>query len=226
MYSKTDIPKDYRERIIKIVSDKYSIGNCFFEESDEFYSRTTPSMYFDVMYRKLDWVYHEMEIVWRRHQARLGYTTCFLNNIRNSKILFDRTDEFQRILEELQEPYPEELARNIVIKNYPMLRYGCAMPYFEQVKLAIKRQDIVSQNHRIAALLASYFDILFAVNRQTHPGEKNLVQYALKLCKKLPRDFQSDINGVVQLIGKEGLICALEKLLNELDELLKSENYI
>jgi hypothetical protein len=36
--------------------------------------------------------------------------------------------------------------------------------YLEQIKAAIVRQDPVSLNHRIAAWLSSYFDILFATN--------------------------------------------------------------
>jgi hypothetical protein len=47
----------------------------------------------------------------------------------------------------------------------------------------------VSLNHRATALLASYFDVLFALNRQPHPGEKRLVRFAELLCTKRPTEF-------------------------------------
>lgn len=226
IYSNDSIPVSYRENIIRRISNRYNVGNTFFEDSDEFFIEKPKEMYFDLMYRRLDWVYHEIENVWRKNRAKLGYTTCFLNNIKNSKILFDRSEEFQRILDELNEPYPTSLAESIVAKNYPMLRKGCAMPYFKQIEIAVKRNDLVSQNHRTAALLASYFDIIFAINKQTHPGEKKLVPYAKKLCKKLPDDFDNDIRNVIQSIGTEGITVSLSKLLDGLDKLLVQEKYI
>ena len=43
--------------------------------------------------------------------------------------------------------------------------------YLKQINAAIFRQDPVSFNHRVAAWLSSYFDILFAINGQFHPGK-------------------------------------------------------
>jgi len=53
--------------------------------------------------------------------------------------------------------------------------------YLRQINAAIVRQDPVSVNHRVAAWLSSYFDILFAMNGQFHPGEKRPLIYAEEL---------------------------------------------
>jgi hypothetical protein len=53
----------------------------------------------------------------------------------------------------------------------------------------------VSVNHRMTAFLASYFDILFALNRLPHPGEKRLVSYVEEKCAVKPEDFARKIEG-------------------------------
>ena len=220
VYSSEKIPLEFRENLIKKFSDKYRVGNTFFEDGDEFSVTKPKSMYIDIMYRNLDWAYKEMDWVWSKCNARLGYTTAFIHNLKTSKILYDRNYEFERIIEELKEPYPEQLKQNIIDKNYPMLRSLEGAPFYKQIELAVKRDDLVSQNHRTAALLASYFDILFAYNLQTHPGEKKLIQYAKKYCKKLPKDFEDDVATVVKSVGSPQILPALTKLLDELDVLL------
>ena len=52
---------------------------------------------------------------------------------------------------------------------------------YYQVEKAITRNDLLSINHRTSAYFEIYFDILFALNRRTHPGEKRMLETALKL---------------------------------------------
>ena len=68
--------------------------------------------------------------------------------------------------------------------------------YYDQIESAVARKDYVSINHRTAAFLASYFDTLFAVNRVMNPGEKRLVEFAKKNCKRLPENFERDVNNL------------------------------
>lgn len=225
VYSESPISLEIRENIIRDFTEKYTVGNTFFEDGDEFFIEN-PKMYVDIMYRRLDWATAEIDWVWRKHNAKLGYSTCFLHNLRTSKILFDRDGDFQKIVDELNQPFPLNLKKNIVAKNYPMLRKLCGAPYFEQVQLAVKRNDLVSQNHRTSALLASYFDIIFALNEQTHPGEKKLVAYCQTLCKDLPEGFKYDVENVVKSVGSDNILTALTKMLDELDVLLQEHNLI
>lgn len=69
-----------------------------------------------------------------------------------------------------------------------------AMPAYKiQIEKAVMRKDVVSINHRVTEFLASYFDLLFAVNEKTHPGEKRLMELCKKYCSVLPDHFEENI---------------------------------
>ncbi len=96
--------------------------------------------------------------------------------------------------------------------------------YLRQVAKAAKRGDLVSVNHRVAALLASYFDILFALNRKPHPGEKRLVVLAQRDCPIRPPSMETDIANLLAASGTDlatittradKLIAGLEALLDQ-----------
>ena len=97
-------------------------------------------------------------------------------------------------------PYPKQLKENIIKRQLKLI--DSSMPeYPKQIKKAILRKDFVSINHRITEFLASYFDIIFALNELTHPGEKRLVEISLKKCKKLPKNFSQNIENLLKNIA-------------------------
>ncbi len=225
VYSNTPVPRPQREQAIRQLSDEYTVGNSFFEEGDEFFfPEDGRRMAVDIMYRDFGWTDNEVQSVWIRHEARLGYTTCFMHNIGTSQILFDKDGRFTAVQQTVLGPYPEQLRTNIIEKNHIMLRGDLEAPYLTQIELAVARHDLVSMNHRTAAMLASYFDIIFAFNRQLHPGEKKLMAYAQLLCPSLPRDFETDVHAVLSNTASEAhLVDAVTTLLDHLDELLATE---
>ncbi|MCD4685725.1 MAG: DUF4037 domain-containing protein, partial [Anaerolineae bacterium] len=139
----------------------------------------------DLIYWSPDWIEAQIERVIVQHHAQAGYSTAFWYTILRSTPLFDRAGWFAALQARAQQPYPDPLRKNVLCINYPLLRQS-GSSYHHQIELAILRQDRVSVNHRVAALLASYFDIIFAVNRQPQPGEKRLIALAAQCCTTLP----------------------------------------
>ncbi|MES1025750.1 hypothetical protein ABN584_22920 [Gloeocapsa sp. BRSZ] len=85
----------------------------------------------------------------------------------------------------------------------------------------------MSIDHRVAALVAGYFDIIFAVNYLPHPGEKRLVQFAKSLCKKLPKSFEIDLKNLLGGLSMDSKILDnINCLIDNLDQLLLTEGLI
>ncbi len=225
VYTREEIPVSEREKIVEETggASTANLGLNYWGPGDEWYNAKT-GIEVDIVYFDPAWMEDQIDRVVRQFQASQGYTTCFWRTVAFSKILYDRSGWFRDMQIHSQTSYPEELRKNIVVLNHPLLR-GIIPAYLHQIEKAVKRSDLVSMNHRLAALLASYFDILFAVNYTLHPGEKKLVQFALVNCEKLPKDFEADIQAVLRSAGNPAnkLVGNLNRLLDHLDDLLIQE---
>ena len=194
VYVTEAVPLEVR-RHIAAGAERAEIGNEYWEPGDEWIDRET-GIAVDVMFRHVAWIEAQLDRVLRQHQASVGYSTCFWYNVRYSQVLFDRRGWLKDLKSFSDQPYPPELKRAIIAKNFPLLRRNLSS-YLHQIELAIARKDPVSVNHRVTALLASYFDVLFAVNELPHPGEKRLIAHALTQCQKIPPDMPDTIKAVL-----------------------------
>jgi predicted nucleotidyltransferase len=224
VYLREEVPVSVRASIATARAEYAEVDNRFWEPGDEWIDAET-GIHVDVMFRTVEWIEEQLNRVLRRHEASVGYSTCFWHNVVSSRVLYDRGGWFQALQQEAKQPYPEELRRAIVAKNYPIL-WRSASSYKYQLERAVARGDLVSVNHRVAALLASYFDILFAVNRMPHPGEKRLVEIAVEQCEKLPAGMARQVSELIGAVsrGDEGVVEKAKALVEGLDDLLSAES--
>lgn len=216
IYSSTRIDPAVRKKLLSSLTDDYRICSSFFEEGDDF---TAEGICFDLMYRDTGFVHEQIRRVWTDHTPSLGYTTCFLHNLKTSCFLFDKAG-LEEEIRTLDGEYPQELSDRIIEYNMKMMYSGEGC-WMNQLRSAVMRDDFVSRNHRLAALMASYFDILFAYNKVFHPGEKKLVRYAHLLCPSLPQDFDSDLNAVYSAAYQGDLTGAVERILDHLRAMIR-----
>ncbi|WP_127754382.1 hypothetical protein [Devosia sp. 1566] len=80
-----------------------------------------------------------------------------------------------------------------------------------QVIKAAQRGDAVAISHRSAAFLGSYFDVLFAANRATHPGEKRLVQLAARL-PHVPKRLEDAVLGLPSARASQDIAACVDAL--------------
>lgn len=227
VYTSGSVPVADRQAIVEH-SGGATVANLdlnYWGPGDEWYNAPT-GIEVDIVYFDARWMDEQITRVVEKHEASLGYTTCFWHTVRQSAILYDPKAWFAQLQARCQVEYPEPLRRNIVSLNHPVLR-GIIPAYAPQIEKAVARRDLVSINHRVAALLASYFDILFAVNRLLHPGEKRMIDFAVRNCSLLPANFEADLEAVLLLSAAQ--VSELPKrvtaLLDHLDEILVQKEF-
>ena len=218
VFNENDIPVSDREEIVRQYSSKYEVGGEYFGSGDEFFVDEL-NQQLDVMYWNTKWFKSIVENVWVKYYPSNGYTTAFLYTLNNFQIIYDTDNWLSDLQKSIKTQYPKELKENIIKRNIMLMYDKPFASYYEQIEKAIKRNDIISINHRISAFLASYFDIIFAVNELLHPGEKRLIQYALNTCKILPDKFEENITELLNQPNSETLEI-LNKMIAKLKEVL------
>ena len=220
LYCTADISDDARNAILTKYCSYVELGNHYWELEDN--CTLNDGIDIDILYRNLDDIVAQVASVVEHYNAHNGYTTCLWHNIKTCKIVFDRNGRLAEVKQRFDVPYPDELRKNIIARNMNLL-HGTMPAYDGQVAKAVKRGDLVSINHRTAAFIESYFDVIFAYNRLTHPGEKRLVQLCKRDCAVLPRDFEENLNRLFaqMFVKSDSLAKILQAIYENLQEMLK-----
>ena len=193
LYVNSPISKEKRKNILKKFCSYMEIGNSFWEYEDNCVLNN--GIEIDILYRDMKDFMKGIERVVAEYHPSNSYTTCMWHNLITCKILYDKNGTLEKYKNKYTINYPKQLKENIIKRQLELI--DSSMPaYPNQIKKAILRKDFVSINHRITEFLASYFDLLFAINEITHPGEKRLIQLCKKQCKILPENFEENLNSL------------------------------
>lgn len=224
VYATGPVPLADRQAIVeRLGGERPEINQTFWDVGDAWHDAAT-GIEVEAVFWGTAWIEGMLDRVLVQHRAGNGYSTAHWYTIRNSMCLYDRAGWFAALQQRSCEPYPEPLRRAIIARNHPVLR-KITSSYRNQVEKAVARDDPVSVNHRLTELLASYFDVLFALNRVLHPGEKRLLELAAERCSKVPADMQAQVRKVLRAASVDhgALMGELDGLLDALDRLLPAE---
>jgi hypothetical protein len=220
VYTNAPVSVEGRRSVIAERSRHSQLDNTFWELEDEWIDRENRR--FNAMYRACDFVLGEIAARLDRYSADLGYTTAYCFSVANGFVLHDPRRWLENVQQRLRQLFPEPLIRSIVAKNRPVLGGGMQSCYLAQMRAAIARDDLISLNHRVAVWIASYTDILFAINRKYHPGEKRLLMYMQGL-PNLPENAMEDVPRLCELAGSlsSPIVKHVTGMLSRLDRWLK-----
>ena len=223
VYLRADLPVTERMAVAAPYADGAEFDNRYWGTEDA-WTDLASGIHVEGIFWHVSWMEDQLDRVLRRHEASTGYSTAFWHSIRGGRILFDRNSWLHLLQAEAQQPYPDGLRRAVFAKNYPILR-RVSSSYVQQIELAQERNDLVSLNHRISALLASYFDVLFALNGVAHPGEKRLIHHAETLCEQRPPALREQVEMLVQSVYNGDPLAAAHLLIDGLDAALHSAGF-
>jgi predicted nucleotidyltransferase len=225
IYPSTDIPADVRLAIGQEFSpaaqivDYWGSAVVWFDPASNI---EVEALFFNVKWME-DLVLQPLQ----QHRAQMGFTTSFWHTVKVSQVLFDRNGWFAALQGKANQPYPEALVQAIVDLNYPLLR-DIYPSYRAQIATAVARQDLIIINQKVAAFLASYFDILFALNRLPHPGEKRMLDIVERECEKYPSNLRIQITQLLKSSGTASreIVSDIDRLVEGLKTFLQVEGLI
>lgn len=189
VYLTEDLSENERKMLLDEFVSYMEYSNHFWELEDDGILNNGVDIEF--IYRSIDDITKSVENLLVKGNVSTGYTTCFVDNIIKSKVIFDKNGRYKLLQQNCKKLLNNDIYDKIVHSNFPIIMDRMPSLYF-QVEKAIIRNDILSMNHRSSAYFDLYFDIVFAVNKVTHPGEKRMLDFALTLPLQ-PKNMEMDI---------------------------------
>ena len=217
VYLTQSVDESVRKNILNKYCRYMEIGNSFWELEDDVTLNDGIDM--DIIYRNLTDFENTISSVVDACVSWNGYTTCMWHNLITSRIVFDKNGKLTALQERYKIPYPQKLKENIISNNMKLLS-GMLPSFDTQIKKAENRGDLVSVNHRVTEFLASYFDIIFALNEMTHPGEKRMQSICSKECRILPEKFDENLNRLFRGMFREDISPVIGEMVEEVKKIV------
>jgi len=213
VYINSNIDENTRRGVLDKYCKYMEIGNSFWELEDDVTLNDGIDM--DIIYRNMQDFENAISSVVIDCVPYNGYTTCMWHNLITCKIMLDKNGKLTALQQKYQIPYPKKLKERIVSNNLSLLS-GMLPSFDKQIEKAENRGDLVSVNHRVAEFLASYFDIIFALNEMTHPGEKRMQSICAKECSILPNNFDENLNRLFYGMFRENISSVINDMVVEI----------
>ena len=220
VYTRGSIPEDSRRHILEQYCSYMEIGNAFWEMEDDVTLKNGIDM--DIIYRNIADFERTVSSVVVDCVPCGGYTTCMWHNLITSKILVDKSGHLTALQKAYRIPYPQKLKKNIISHNLALLS-GMLPSFDRQIQKAQARGDLVSVNHRLTEFLASYFDVLFALNEMTHPGEKRMQSICAEECRLLPQHFDANFSRLFDGLCRRDISPVIADMVLQLKTLAEAE---
>lgn len=220
VYVSEEIPEAERRELLSRYCRVTEIGNRYWECEDNCVMNDGVPV--DIIYRDMGDFENGLRRTVTECVPQNAYTTCMWHNLLNSEIIFDRSGELAALKERFNVPYPERLRENIIRRGRQLLS-GCIPSYDLQIKKVVLRGDSNAVTHRTAEFLASYYDVIFALNRLTHPGEKRLAEICAVKCGILPDHFKENLDRLFAELYTDKTPENISRIIDELDKVLEKE---
>jgi predicted nucleotidyltransferase len=171
----------------------------------------------ELVYVDLDDLLREVDHAYESGLDGEGFVTARLYYAAEGRLLHDPTGEFASLRDRLT-AYPEPTRRRLLRSNPDLLR-----AYLKQLRTAHRRGDLLFVLHRRYSVQMVFFNLLFAINRRYHPGEKRLLRHAER-CELQPPDMAARWSTIARLPADDpALPDALESLSRDLIGLAVAE---
>ncbi|MCM1266554.1 MAG: DUF4037 domain-containing protein [Bacteroidales bacterium] len=219
VYCTEPLPLEDRRRILENHCSSMALDNHYREHEDICILEDDGSE-LSIIYRDLEAFLAGIDKVAKHYEPQDGCTTGLWHNLLLGRIAYDKGGLLAAAKEEYSIPYPPELKNNIISYHMNLIKYG--MPSFiAQIEKAMKRGDLVNINHTVDRFLASYFDVVFALNEKLQPGEKRLVEICKEECKILPANFDLHIRLLLTTMYKDpAAISVVHTMVTELEKVI------